>query len=380
MFALNVSFWGCRKWRCWRKSSSCWPRVASPATPFRVEQLPHLWHADLLVRIFFACLHVHFLWQAMFGHASWLVGVSGRSLTWEFASECRSAVIFFQVKMLCFCTFAPGCSDQLCQRCPGLARCYQRGVWYYKAVRSLDGFGHKGLDPALSMFYNQRRPMHWVVGSEFPVLFQIQVEEPRDHFHARNLQGKDTRWKSSKGSSKFQSTRTQWVQTCDLVLAGWNLQIQNSPWRPLYMDIWPQVAVESVSTFPCASLHWTVWLDKCTRNDRLFACGQGGQSRIMERHRHRTSVARAELVCEENTFANICANICNSLLDVWKVMFGVIAPGYEFNIAYKERMESKGLTFSGQDETKETCSMSGQGCIEVIYCRNRQTCRSAWIS
>ncbi len=27
--------------------------------------------------------------------------------------------------------------------------------------------------------------------------------------------------------------------------------------------------------------------------------------------------------------------------------------GYEFNIAYKERMESKGLVFSGQDETKE---------------------------
>lgn len=39
----------------------------------------------------------------------------------------------------------------------------------------------------------------------------------------------------------------------------------------------------------------------------------GGQQRVMERHRHR----------------------------------------YEFNIAYKERMESKGLIFSGQDETKE---------------------------
>lgn len=55
------------------------------------------------------------------------------------------------------------------------------------------------------------------------------------------------------------------------------------------------------------------WVEFTNPEQSLAASLYGGQSRIMERHRHR----------------------------------------YEFNIAYKERMESKGLVFSGQDETKE---------------------------
>lgn len=55
------------------------------------------------------------------------------------------------------------------------------------------------------------------------------------------------------------------------------------------------------------------WVEFTKPEQSLAASLYGGESRIMERHRHR----------------------------------------YEFNIAYKERMESKGLIFSGQDETKE---------------------------
>merc|ERR1711972_329714 len=48
--------------------------------------------------------------------------------------------------------------------------------------------------------------------------------------------------------------------------------------------------------------------------EKSFGAGlYGGAQRIMERHRHR----------------------------------------YEYNVAYKERMEAKGLMFSGQDESKE---------------------------
>eukprot|EP00913_Durusdinium_trenchii_P016080 g15114.t1 len=55
------------------------------------------------------------------------------------------------------------------------------------------------------------------------------------------------------------------------------------------------------------------WVEFTKPEQSLAASLYGYLSRIMERHRHR----------------------------------------YEFNIAYKERMESKGLIFSGQDETKE---------------------------
>ena len=37
----------------------------------------------------------------------------------------------------------------------------------------------------------------------------------------------------------------------------------------------------------------------------------------------------------------------------WKCNARLVYRGYEFNIAYKERMEAKGLIFSGQDETKD---------------------------
>jgi len=54
------------------------------------------------------------------------------------------------------------------------------------------------------------------------------------------------------------------------------------------------------------------WVEFCKPSESLGAALYGGASRIMERHRHR----------------------------------------YEFNVAYKERMEAKGLIFSGQDESK----------------------------
>jgi len=54
------------------------------------------------------------------------------------------------------------------------------------------------------------------------------------------------------------------------------------------------------------------WVEFCKPSESLGSALYGGASRIMERHRHR----------------------------------------YEFNIAYKERMEAKGLIFSGQDESK----------------------------
>ncbi|CAJ1401903.1 unnamed protein product [Effrenium voratum] len=55
------------------------------------------------------------------------------------------------------------------------------------------------------------------------------------------------------------------------------------------------------------------WVEFTQPEQSLASSLYGGAPRIMERHRHR----------------------------------------YEFNIAYKERMEAKGLIFSGQDETKE---------------------------
>eukprot|EP00441_Pelagodinium_beii_P014371 CAMPEP_0197655274 /NCGR_PEP_ID=MMETSP1338-20131121/39357_1 /TAXON_ID=43686 ORGANISM="Pelagodinium beii, Strain RCC1491" /NCGR_SAMPLE_ID=MMETSP1338 /ASSEMBLY_ACC=CAM_ASM_000754 /LENGTH=650 /DNA_ID=CAMNT_0043230899 /DNA_START=43 /DNA_END=1995 /DNA_ORIENTATION=+ len=57
----------------------------------------------------------------------------------------------------------------------------------------------------------------------------------------------------------------------------------------------------------------TRWVEFTKPEESLGAALYGGSGRIMERHRHR----------------------------------------YEFNIAYKERMEKKGLVFSGQDESKE---------------------------
>jgi len=57
----------------------------------------------------------------------------------------------------------------------------------------------------------------------------------------------------------------------------------------------------------------TRWVEFPNPADSLGSALYGGASRIMERHRHR----------------------------------------YEFNVAYKERMEKKGLVFSGQDESKE---------------------------
>jgi len=55
------------------------------------------------------------------------------------------------------------------------------------------------------------------------------------------------------------------------------------------------------------------WVEFTKPEESLGSALYGGASRIMERHRHR----------------------------------------YEFNVAYKERMEKKGLIFSGQDESKE---------------------------
>eukprot|EP00434_Breviolum_minutum_P020487 symbB.v1.2.018064.t1/scaffold1427.1/size119462/4 len=83
------------------------------------------------------------------------------------------------------------------------------------------------------------------------------------------------------------------------------------------------------------------WVEFTNPEQSLAASLYGGQSRVMERHRHR----------------------------------------YEFNIAYKERMESKGLVFSGQDETKELqtppyCSTMLQHVGLNSYCK--MTIHSIW--